>query len=73
MAHQKAGFIFGPGYRIYYGMDGEKIVLLCGGNKATQGADIRRARDYWKDYKKRGKKVLGNAELQRRSSKRSKK
>ena len=48
---------FGPGYRIYYGLDGDKIVLLCGGNKATQGADIRRAREFWKDYKKRGKKV----------------
>ena len=45
---------FGPGYRIYYGLDGnDLLILLCGGDKATQGADIRRAKAYWKDYKER--------------------
>ena len=46
---------FGPGYRIYYGVYGDKIILLCGGDKSSQDADIMRARDYWKDYKDREK------------------
>jgi putative addiction module killer protein len=41
----------GPGYRIYYGIDGEMIVLLCGGDKSTQDEDIRRAKSFWEDYK----------------------
>jgi putative addiction module killer protein len=41
----------GPGYRIYYGVDGEDVILLCGGNKSTQTRDIERAIGYWKDYK----------------------
>jgi len=47
---------FGPGYRIYFGFDGPVIVvLLCGGDKKSQSADIRLAGQYWKDYKKGGK------------------
>ena len=42
---------FGPGYRVYFGEDGETIVvLLCGGDKSSQEADIRRAKEYWIDY-----------------------
>jgi putative addiction module killer protein len=45
---------FGPGYRVYYGQAGPKIVLLlCGGDKSTQPQDILQATRYWKDYKKR--------------------
>ncbi len=45
---------FGPGYRLYYGRDGNKlIVLLCGGIKRTQDADIERAEKYWRDYQER--------------------
>ena len=41
----------GPGYRVYFGMDGNIVViLLCGGDKSTQTADIRRAQTYWADY-----------------------
>ncbi len=44
---------YGPGYRVYYLQRGEVlIVLLCGGDKRTQQADIRRALDLakaWKD------------------------
>jgi putative addiction module killer protein len=35
---------YGPGYRVYYLQRGEVLVLLlCGGDKRTQDADIRRA------------------------------
>ena len=45
---------FGPGYRIYFGIDGEKlIILLCGGEKSTQASDIRQAQNYWRDYLRR--------------------
>jgi len=47
---------FGPGYRIYFGIDGIRIVvLLCGGEKRSQASDIRIAMDYWKAYKQGGK------------------
>lgn len=36
---------YGPGYRLYYTLRGEKIVLLlCGGDKSSQAHDIKRAR-----------------------------
>jgi len=42
---------FGPGYRVYYGQEGQRIVLLlCGGDKTTQDKDIAKARAYWQDY-----------------------
>ncbi len=42
----------GPGYRVYYGLDGAKIViLLCGGDKKSQNADIHLAKKYWADYR----------------------
>ena len=45
---------WGPGYRIYLGRDGEQlIVLLGGGTKRRQQADIDRARDLWEEYKAR--------------------
>ena len=47
----EARLAFGPGYRIYFGRDGQSIVLLlAGGTKASQAGDIRRARDRWHDY-----------------------
>lgn len=44
---------FGPGFRIYYGIDGDLIVLLCGGDKSFQDDDIKRAKRLWRDYKNR--------------------
>jgi putative addiction module killer protein len=47
---------FGPGYRVYYGMDGAEIVILLGGGtKKKQQRDIEAAQDYWKNYKVRKK------------------
>lgn len=47
---------FGPGYRIYFGKDGEKIIiLLAGGTKKRQQRDIELAQNRWKDYKARKK------------------
>ena len=44
----------GAGYRIYYARTGRRVVLLlCGGDKRKQTADIKRAKDYWKDYEQR--------------------
>lgn len=37
---------YGPGYRVYFVQEGSAVViLLCGGDKGTQGRDIKRARD----------------------------
>ena len=45
---------FGPGYRIYFGKDGERLVILVGGGtKKQQQRDIARAKAIWKDYKRR--------------------
>jgi putative addiction module killer protein len=43
---------FGPGYRIYFGLEGNTlIILLCGGTKKTQQSDINKAIKYWLEYK----------------------
>lgn len=40
----------GAGYRIYYGIQGHRVVLLlCGGDTRTQEADIKRAKKHWRD------------------------
>lgn len=47
---------FGPGYRIYFGRDGETLViLLVGGTKMRQPRDIAAAKEFWEDYKTRSK------------------
>jgi putative addiction module killer protein len=45
---------FGPGYRIYFGRDGARLViLLAGGAKNSQKVDILAARANWADYRQR--------------------
>jgi putative addiction module killer protein len=45
---------FGPGYRVYFGRDGDVLViLLAGGTKKRQQRDIDAAQARWADYKRR--------------------
>ena len=45
---------FGPGYRVYFGRDGDNIVILLGGGtKKRQQNDIEAAQALWKEYKRR--------------------
>ncbi len=45
---------FGPGYRVYFGKDGDTlIILLGGGTKKRQQKDIETAQDLWREYKQR--------------------
>lgn len=47
---------FGPGYRVYFGQDGKRLILLLlGGDKTTQPSDIAKAKTLWQDYKRRKK------------------
>ena len=48
---------FGPGYRVYCGIDeGHVVLLLGGGTKRSQSRDTRNAIDRWKTYKKQKKR-----------------
>jgi putative addiction module killer protein len=48
---------WGPGYRVYYGMlEQTCVLLLCGGDKRKQATDVKRAIEYWNDYKQRTEK-----------------
>jgi putative addiction module killer protein len=52
---------FGPGCRVYYGLDGAEIViLLAGGTKKRQPRDIAEAKARWQDYKARTRGRKGN-------------
>jgi putative addiction module killer protein len=44
---------FGPGYRVYFGKDGERLVILLGGGtKKRQQNDIEAAQELWQEYKR---------------------
>lgn len=50
---------FGKAYRVYFTQEGDKIILLlCGGDKGSQDKDIRQAKAYLQDFRRRehGKK-----------------
>jgi putative addiction module killer protein len=45
---------YGPGYRVYFGKEGDTvIILLGGGTKQHQSRDIEAAQMHWRTYKKR--------------------
>ena len=49
---------FGPGYRVYYGQIGDKIILLLfEGHKGSQDRDIEKAKKYWRHYNETHKKL----------------
>ena len=50
---------FGPGFRIYFGKDGERLVILIGGGtKKRQNQDIAAAQEFWATYKRRKKQEV---------------
>ena len=52
---------FGPGYRGYFFRAGRRVILLlCGGDKKTQAADISKAKHYRRDYEQRTRGTLGS-------------
>ena len=52
---------YGPGYRVYFGRQGDRIViLLCGGAKKTQSKDIQLAQQYWAEYQREEKNESNN-------------
>jgi len=64
---------FGPGFRIYYGRDGKKVVLLDGGDKSTQPSDIANVLGFWNEYKKQKAAAAAKTKLQEGSPGRPKK
>ena len=49
---------WGPGYRVYFGREGQTVVvLLCGGDKRKQDSDIKKAVALWQEYENRKKRV----------------
>ena len=52
---------FGPGYRVYFGREGNTLVILLGGGtKVRQQRDIEAARSLWSGYRRR-KRQLGES------------
>lgn len=53
---------WGPGYRLYYGWDGDNLVILLSGgakkSRKKQSADITQAQSYWADYKMRKRRGM---------------
>ena len=50
---------FGPGYRVYFGKDGDTlIILLGGGTKKRQSGDVAAARSLWREYKRRKRQEI---------------
>jgi putative addiction module killer protein len=48
---------FGPGYRVYYARAGKTLhLLLCGGDKGSQEADIKNAHAIWTELNRPAKK-----------------
>jgi len=55
----RRGCDFGPGYRIYFGKDTDRIVILIGGStKKRQQKYIAAAQKCWADYRRRKKQEI---------------
>ena len=49
----------GPGLRVYYGLHGQRVVVLVGGgDKRSQARDIRRAQELWQQFTNHASKKL---------------
>ncbi len=49
----------GPGLRVYYGLHGQRVVILLGGgDKSTQARDLRRAQQLWQQFSKHASEKL---------------
>ena len=65
---------YGPGYRVYFGQDGETLViLLCGGTKKRQQKDIDRAKALWAEYKARKAEAAADVKPKTKTKKKNKK
>jgi putative addiction module killer protein len=54
---------WGPGYRAYFGRDGDRLViLLTGGTKKRQQRDIDAAKALWADYRRRRSRARSERE-----------
>jgi putative addiction module killer protein len=59
---------WGPGYRIYFGKDGDQLVILLGGGtKKRQTQDIENAKAVWREYKQLKKQTLKLAEAKKKA------
>jgi putative addiction module killer protein len=62
---------FGPGYRIYFGKDGDQLVILLGGGtKKRQNQDIEDARAAWREYKQVKKQAEAKTAAKSKTTKR---
>jgi len=62
-AFRSFGSTSGPGYRVYFGRDGERlVVLLAGGTKRRQNKDIEAAKARWSNYRARKTSAPGKGE-----------
>lgn len=58
---------YGPGYRVYYALDGQTVILLLlGGDKSSQKNDIAQAKAFWTDHKRRKRDEKKDNNLSRR-------
>ncbi len=50
MVYRKLRLDFGPGYRVYFGQNGDEVHLICGGFKDSQPNDIKFAKEFWRTH-----------------------